>query len=115
MSSFWIHPALILMVGALLLPLVPARAKRVFLLLIPLLAFARIWSLKTGTFGQVQFLDWTLTFGRVDALSSVFGYIMGLMCIVGTLYGLHVEEDQHMAAWAYVAGSMGAIYAGDLL
>ena len=50
------------------------------------------------------------------ALSSVFGYIMSLMCILGTLYGLHVKDDaQHIAAWFYVAGSIGCIYAGDFI
>jgi multicomponent Na+:H+ antiporter subunit D len=69
-----------------------------------------------GVYGEVHFLDWVLVFGRVDALSSIFGYIMGLMCIVGTLYGLHVKDDrEHLAAWTYAGGSMGAIYAGDLL
>ena len=61
-----------------------------------------------GVFGEVQFLEWKLIFGRVDGLSAVFGYIMGLMCVVGTLYGMHVKEDaQHIAAWFYVAGSIG--------
>jgi multicomponent Na+:H+ antiporter subunit D len=69
-----------------------------------------------GTYGAVTFFETDLTFGRVDALSSVFGYIMGLMCILGTLYGLHVKENaQHAAAWVYVAGSLGAIYAGDFI
>ena len=41
---------------------------------------------------------------------------MGLMCIIGSLYGMHVKEDaQHVAAWIYVAGSIGAIYAGDYI
>jgi multicomponent Na+:H+ antiporter subunit D len=116
MSNFWIHPALILLVGALLLPLVPARLKRFYLLLVPLIVFMRIWTMQRGDFGHVRFGDWMLTFGRVDALSSVFAYIMGLMCVIGTLYGLHVQEDgQHMAAWTYVAGSLGAIYAGDFI
>jgi multicomponent Na+:H+ antiporter subunit D len=111
-----VHPALLLILGGLLLPLVPERLKKGYLLAVPLLAFLRILALSKGTFGQVQFLDWTLVFGRVDALSSVFGYIMGLMCILATLYGLHVKENaQHIAAWTYAAGSLGAIYAGDLL
>jgi len=115
-GDFWLHPSLLLILGALLLPLVPNRIKRGYLLLVPALAFARIWLMTKGTFGEVAFLDWTLVFGRVDALSQVFGYIMGLMAIVGTLYGLHVKEDaQHMASWTYVAGSIGAIYSGDLL
>src|SRR5579883_849293 len=116
MNSFWIHPALILIFGAALLPLVPARLKKAYLLAIPVLVFIRTIGMQAGVFGQVQYLDWNLTFGRVDKLSLVFGYIMSLMCILGTLYGLHVRENvQHMAAWVYVAGSLGAIYAGDFI
>jgi len=36
MNSFWLHPALILILGALLLPLMPARLKKAYLVLIPL-------------------------------------------------------------------------------
>lgn len=115
-SDLWIHPAAVLIAGGLLLPLVPAALKKAWLLLIPIVTFGFIVALDKGTFGQVQFAQFTLTFGRVDALSSVFGYIMGLMCILGTLYGMHVKRDvEHIAAWTYVAGSIGAIYAGDLL
>jgi multicomponent Na+:H+ antiporter subunit D len=116
MSEFWIHPSLILILGALLLPLMPARLKPGYLILVPLLVFARVWTMQKGVFGEVHFLDWTLTFGRVDALSSIFGYIMALMSVIATLYGLHVKGNgQHMAAWTYAAGSLGAIFAGDLL
>jgi len=116
MSEFWVHPALILLLGALLLPLVPGRLRPGWLMLVPLLVFARVWAMPPGVFGQVQVLDWTLTFGRVDALSRIFAYIMALMTGIATLYGLHVKENgQHMAAWVYAAGSLGAILAGDLL
>jgi multicomponent Na+:H+ antiporter subunit D len=50
----------------------------------------------------------------VDRLSQVFGYIMSLMCLVASLYGLHVRRDaDHIAAWLYVTGSLGVLYAGD--
>jgi len=116
MSDLWVHPSLILLFGALLLPVVPERLRKGWLLLIPLLVFARIAAMARGTYGEVHFLQFTLTFGRVDALSTVFGYIMALMCLLGTLYGLHVRRSaEHVAAWIYVAGSLGAIFAGDLL
>jgi multicomponent Na+:H+ antiporter subunit D len=117
MTSF-IHPSLILLVGAVLLPLIPERIRKGWLLLFPLLAFASVLSMtgRSGEYLHVGFAKWTLIFGRVDALSQVFGYIMGLMCIIGTLYGLHVKRAvEHTAAWIYVAGSFGAIYAGDLI
>jgi len=118
MNNFWLHPSLILLAGALLLPLVPAALKKGYLILVPSLLFVRILFMLTnpGEFGHVNFLDWELRFGRVDPLSSVFGVIMGLMCLIGTLYGLHVKENaQHAASWVYVGGSIGAIYAGDFI
>ncbi len=116
MSSLWIHPALVLLAGCLGLPLVPRRLKKAFLLLVPALAYGLVLVMSRGTHGQVHFLQWTLVFGRVDALSLVFAHIMSLMAIIGTLYGLQVDEDaQHIASWIYVAGSLGAIFAGDLL
>lgn len=115
-ANLWIHPAVIMLLGAALLPLVPRRLRQAWLLLVPVLTFARIVTLAKGTFGVVHFAGFVLTFGRVDALSTVFGYIMSLMAVLGTLYGLQVKRStEHMAAWTYVAGSLGVIFAGDLL
>ncbi len=117
MNSPWIHPSLILIAGALLLPLVPRALKKAYLVGVPILVFLTVLRMSAGTFGQISFLDkWTMTFGRVDSLSLVFGYIMALMCIIGSLYGAHVQDNkQHAAAWIYVAGSIGAIFAGDFI
>jgi multicomponent Na+:H+ antiporter subunit D len=116
MSDLWVHPSLILMAGAVLLPAIPERLRKGWLLLVPLVVFARIAAMAQGTFGEIHFLQFTLTFGRVDALSKVFGYIMALMCLLGSLYGLQVRRvGEHIVAWSYVAGSLGAIFAADLL
>jgi multicomponent Na+:H+ antiporter subunit D len=116
MSEFWIHPALVLFSGCVLLPFVPERMRKVVLLGVPSFAFARMLTLEPGVFGEVTFLDWTLTFGRVDALSIVFGHIMCLMAVIATLYGLHVKRvEEHVASWVYAGSSIGAIFAGDLL
>ena len=118
MNEFWLHPALILIAGALLMPLLRGRARSVLLLLVPALVFWQVITvgLNPGLHGVVKFLDLTLTFGRVDKLGQVFAYIMALMCLLGSLYALHVKEPaQHSAAWIYVAGSLGVIYAGDFM
>ncbi len=117
-TDFWLHPALILIIGAVILPFIPRSFKKAYLLLIPLMAFVNVLSMQgqNGIYGVVEFLEWSLIFGRVDSLSQVFAYIMTLMCIIGTLYGLHVKDDsQHIAAWVYVAGALGVIYCGDYL
>jgi multicomponent Na+:H+ antiporter subunit D len=116
MSNFWLHPAWVMLAGAALAPVVPARLRKGWLVLVPVLALGRTLALEPGIFGQVQVADWVLVLGRVDRLSLVFGYIMSLMALLATLYGLHVRRvGEHVAAWVYVAGSLGAIYAGDLL
>ncbi|MCF6289858.1 MAG: Na(+)/H(+) antiporter subunit D [Desulfobacterales bacterium] len=117
MTDF-IHPAFIMIIGALLLPLFRGPLRKPYLVLVPVLAFASVIHLSGhhGTYGIFQFLDWRLVFGRVDKLSQVFGYIMTLMAIIGTIYGMHVEEDaQHIAAWLYVAGALGVIYCADFM
>jgi len=118
LNPSFIHPAFILICGALLLPLIPRALylKKIFLVAVPVSAFISVLVMQQGTYGVVPFLDWMLTFGRVDRLSLAFGHIMTLMCIIGTIYGLNVKEDaQHMAAWFYVAGSLGVIFCGDYL
>ncbi len=116
MSNFWLHPALILIIGGLLLPLMRGPIRKPFLLIVPILTFLCVLSLDKGIYGIVQFLDWQLIFGRVDRLSLIFAYIMSFMCIIGTLFSLNVEDDgHHIAAWFYVAGSIGTILCGDFI
>ncbi len=118
MTGSFIHPALIMVIGALLLPFIRGPLRKPYLILIPILTFGAVLSNNslTGSFAPFQFVDWTLEFGRVDKLSSIFASIMALMALIGTLYGLHVKKSgEHIAAWFYVAGSLGTIYAGDYI
>jgi len=118
MTISFMHPAAIMIVGALLLPLFRGPFRKPYMILIPLLTFIDVLYLSghPGTYGVLQFMDWELTFGRVDRLSMIFAFIMSLMAIIGTIYGMHVEDEyQHMASWFYVAGSLGAIYAADYI
>ncbi len=45
MNNLWIHPSLVLVAGALLLPLIPKAFKKAFLLLVPLAAFGVVLSI----------------------------------------------------------------------
>jgi multicomponent Na+:H+ antiporter subunit D len=119
MTSSFIHPSLILILGAALLPLARGPFRGPFLCLVPVLTFLTVIYLgwHPGTYGVVEFLgSWTLVFGRVDSLAMVFAFIMALMAIIGTVYGLHLRDNSHhIAAWLYVSGSLGVIYSGDYL
>ena len=116
MTTDFIHPGFVLIFGALLLPFIMGPLRKPYLIFMPIVAFVCVLNMQHGTYGVVDFMDWQLTFGRVDALSQVFGYIMTLMCIIGSMYGLHVKDPkEHMAAWMYVGGSLGVIYCADYI
>ncbi len=115
-SSIFMHPATIFIIGALLLPLAKLlRIQKVWLVLIPLIAFMQIHYLPES-FGRVEWLGFDLQFGRVDQLTTVFLHVFTLMALIGTIFGLHIKDSgQHIAAWLYVAGSLGTTLAGDYL
>lgn len=115
MNNF-IHPAIFFIFGALLIPLIHGKFKKIYLLIIPLLAFYTVLTMNTGVYAHFKYLEFDIVLGRVDALSIVFAHVFTLMSIIGVLFGLHIDEDaQHIASYFYVAGSLGVVFAGDYL
>ncbi len=111
-----IPPAAIFIIGALLVPFLKGKAKQTTLLLIPFIAFIDLLNMPEGAYWVIHFMDYDLTFGKVDRLSMIFGYIFTIMSFIAILYALNVKDDgQHMAALLYAGSALGAVFAGDLL
>ena len=109
-------PGLILILGALVVPLLPGRVRSVYLLMLPVVAFAYLLTLPYGEFGRIRFLGLTLTTLRVDKLSLLFGYVFLIATLLGTIYALHVRDTlQHVAGLIYAGSAIGAVFAGDLV
>lgn len=116
MTAEWVHPGLLLILGAWLLPFLKGRTRRLVIVLLPAFALADCLLLEPGTYGVVRFLGQELVFGRVDRLSLVFSYVFALLALVGMIYSLHVDDDaQHVAALTYAGAALGATFAGDFL
>jgi multicomponent Na+:H+ antiporter subunit D len=112
----WIHPGLLYILGAFLIPFLPGRFKQVYLLALPAYAFYHVLQMTPGVYGSIRYLGFDLVIGRVDKLSLVFAHVFTLMSFLGFLYGIHVKDDgQHMAACFYIGGSLGVTFAGDYL
>jgi len=112
----WIHPGLIFIFGALLIPLLRGRWRQIYLLVLPALAFWEVLTMTTGVYGTFNYLGFDIVLGRVDKLSLVFAHVFTLMSILGFLYGLHVKDaGQQMSACFYIGGSLGVTFAGDYL
>ncbi|MBI4289969.1 MAG: Na(+)/H(+) antiporter subunit D [Betaproteobacteria bacterium] len=108
--------ALILILGALGVPLLSGRVRSAYLLALPTLAFAHLLTLSTGEYSQLEFLGNTLIVMRVDRLSLAFGYIFTIAALLNVIYSFHVEDTvQHVASLAYSGSALGAVFAGDLM
>ncbi|MFB3059976.1 MAG: Na(+)/H(+) antiporter subunit D [Candidatus Binatia bacterium] len=109
-------PGLIIILGALLVPLFRGRGRALYLLALPVVSLVQVLGLPHGEFGQVSFLSYTLTTIRVDTLSLIFGIIFHIAAFLSVLYALHVKDSvQHVAGLIYAGSAIGAVFAGDLV
>ncbi|MFZ0447829.1 MAG: Na(+)/H(+) antiporter subunit D [Desulfatiglandaceae bacterium] len=109
-------PAVIFILGALIVPFIRGKWKRAYLLLLPVVGFINLVLTPEGTHWTLHLLGYDLVFGQVDKLSLLFGYIFHLIAFICFLYALHVKDDlQHLAGLIYAGSALGVIFAGDLL
>jgi multicomponent Na+:H+ antiporter subunit D len=112
----WVHPGLVLILGAAVVPFLRGTAKRVYLIVLPAAALVGCLLSTEGTYGCLSVVGFDLVFGRVDRLSLIFSYVFSIMAVVGCVYALHVKDDgQHVAALVYAGAALGVTFAGDLL
>jgi len=113
--SVWVHPGLILFMAAAALPFLNATQRKLLQLGAPLLALFALTLVEKGDHGVIHLMSQDLIFGRVDNMSLVFGYVFGIVGFIGMLYGYHLKTvREHVAAFVYAGGAMGAVFAGDL-
>jgi len=111
-----VHPGLLLIAGACLVPFARGWARSVLVMLLPLGALYIVWHLPTGLGGQWQFLDYALTFMLVDNLSRLFAIAFALMAFAGMLFCCRQARSlELMAALVYAGSALGAVLAGDLI
>jgi multicomponent Na+:H+ antiporter subunit D len=116
MTDLVIHPGLVLIAGALLLPLLHHRLRPAAVVSLPLLALALVWQVPDGPAWQAGFLEYTLTPLQGDALSRLFATIFALMAAGGGLFALGQESRAEVpAAFFYAGSAIGAVLAGDLI
>jgi multicomponent Na+:H+ antiporter subunit D len=115
MSSF--SPGLVLILGAIAVPLLRGVTRQVYMLALPLLALLMAaFLLESGVHGRLALLGVELELVRVDRLSTIFGIIFAIAAAIGVLYSQHEQDPvQQTAGLIYAGAAIGAVYAGDLL
>lgn len=111
-----ISPGLVLILGALLVPLLNGLLRKLWIVTLPVLAFAHLMLLNSGYAGHLHVMGLDLVTLRVDDLSWIFGVIFLIAAFLGMIYAWH-ETDwlQPTAGLIYAGSAIGAVFAGDLL
>lgn len=112
----FVPPFMIFVLGALLIPFLKGRARQVYTIFLPILAFLNLLMLPEGTGWTINFLDYELILLRVDKLSMVFAYIFVIMGFAGAIFAAHEKDTAQLtAAFIYAGSSLGVVFAGDYL
>ncbi len=115
-GGFWLHPSVLLIVGALLLPLFKGVAQQAYRVVLAGLFLTVIFQIEQGTHAQLSFGGLELVAGRADKLALAFAYVFAIITLVATIYSLHVRDNiQHVAGLFYAAAAVGVVLAGDLI
>ncbi len=111
-----LNPALILIFGALLVPLFPHPWRTAYVVFLPLLSMLQLVLHPLGTFAEVPLYGMVLETFRVDNLSFIFGLIFHIAAVLGVIYAIHDDDPVHPTAGLMYAGAaVGAAFAGDLV
>ncbi|HCL31820.1 MAG TPA: Na(+)/H(+) antiporter subunit D [Candidatus Latescibacteria bacterium] len=112
-----LHPALLLVVGALLIPLVRGSVRNAVVLLLPVLGFINLLGFEAGDSIYASIAGYELYLARIDKLSLLFGYLFHLAAFIGAVYSIHIHDDgvQPTTALMYAGSAVGAVFAGDLI
>lgn len=116
MTDLMLHPGLVLILGALVIPLLRGITRSFVVVFLPLLVLALVWQVPDGPAWQLQFLDFTLTPLQGDKLSRLFATIFSLMAAGGGLYALVQKSRIEVpVAFVYAGSAIGVVLAGDLV
>jgi len=108
-------PGVVLMAGALLLPLV-GRMRPVLVLGLPLAVLWLVVGLPEGAAAPIPFLDYALVTVRSDSLGRLFAIIFALMAFGGGLFALGQKSTLELvSALVYAGGAVGVALAGDMI
>lgn len=114
--SDWLHPALLPLAAAALLPALPAGARRFLTVAVPLAVLALCAAGPHGERGGFEFFGHELSPWRNDGLSAFFACAFALIGAIGAAYALHEDRPaEQSAGLVYLGGALGVTLAGDLL
>ncbi len=110
------NPGLLLILGAIGVPLSRGWARRALMVALPVAALVVLWLLPAGSGATIEMLGLELNPVRVDALSRVFATGFLVAAVLTAVFAFHVRDSLQQAVILVYAGTaVGGSLAGDLL
>lgn len=111
-----ILPALIFLVGSILVPFLKGPVRKAYLIGIGLLGLVDVFMLKIQTSWAVKWMGFEIVLLHADRISLYVGYIFVIIGFFAIMYTIHVEDVwHHLCALWYVGASLGAVFSADML
>jgi multicomponent Na+:H+ antiporter subunit D len=115
-ASVILPPAMVLIIGGLILPLLPVRLRGIAILVLPLVTLFFVWQVPDGAALRTPFLGYELVLVKGDALSRLFATVFAIMAFAGGLFALNQNRVVELAAaFCYAGSAIGLVFAGDLI
>ena len=112
--GFGLPPFLPLLIGSVLVACTQGKLQKGLLVLTPIIGFINLLSVSSGAGYHYSLMGLDLILVQSDKLAMLFGYLFHLAAFIGVIYALKVNDRiQHVAALAYAANAIGAVFAGD--
>ena len=109
-------PALIMIAGALLIPVVRGHLRTAVLLTFPLITLWAVWQVEDGVSETITFLKYAIEPVEGSPVRRLFATVFSIMAFLGSLFAFKTARWYEMAAaYAYAAGAIGVCFAGDLI
>ena len=115
MTELFFPPGLLLVLGALLMPL-GLKVRNLLIFGLPVLCLALVWSLPADYVFTLPFLGFELEPVKVTSTGRVFATIFCIMALVGGIFAYRQASTLELAAaFAYAGSAIGVTLSGDLI
>jgi multicomponent Na+:H+ antiporter subunit D len=115
MTDF-IHPGLVLIGGALILPLLPKNLRSAYSVAVATVGLFLTFMASPGFYGSISLFGYEISpLVRVDKLSLLFSYIFAFIGLIGIVYCYHIDDwIQQLSGLLYTGASIGVSFAADI-
>ena len=116
LPTFLQIPGLLMVFGALLVPLLPHAIRQIWMLAIIAVSAWLCWGIAPGVHMTTQLAGLDLILVRADAITRPFALVFHIAAALNVIYAMHENvRTTATAGLAYAGAAIAALFAGDFI